>query len=414
MHRKHTLPLWRNLNFLLLWCGQIVSTLGTSISKLALPLLILALTHSPAQAGLLAAVRQAPYILFSLPAGALVDRWNRKAVMIYCDIARWLALGSVPLAFVSGHLSVPQLYIAASIEGTAYVFFSLAQISALPQIVPPERVPQACALDTTTEYIGLLLGPGLGALLIGLAPAVVVGAALAYLVDSASYLVSVVSLLFIRAPFQVERVWRKPATLWQDVVEGLRFLWHHPLLRIMVLLTTAVNFLQGPLSLATIVLAQGPLKLDVFTLGFVMSMSGIGGILGAIIAPWLHTRLRFGWLIIGSVILWALAQLLMALASWVPPLMLGLLLVGLLWPVYTVVLVSYRLSAAPDALQGRVNSAFRFLSFGGEPLGTAIGGLLLASLGPRVVLGLSAAGLALCALVVTMTQLRTANPRNTT
>ena len=134
-------PLWRNRDFLLLWSGQTVSTLGTNVSTLALPLLVLALTHSPAQAGLLTATRLLPYLLFSLPAGALIDRWNRKAVMIRYDLIRWLALGSVPLAFSIGHLTLIHLYIVAFLEGTAYVFFSIAQIAALPQVVPSAHLP---------------------------------------------------------------------------------------------------------------------------------------------------------------------------------------------------------------------------------------------------------------------------------
>src|SRR5579863_8814662 len=102
-------PLWRNRDFLLLWSGQTFSTLGTNVSSLALPLLVLALTHSPAQAGLLTAMRLLPYLLFSSPAGALIDRWDRKAVMIRCDLIRWLALGSVPLAFSLGHLTLIHL-----------------------------------------------------------------------------------------------------------------------------------------------------------------------------------------------------------------------------------------------------------------------------------------------------------------
>ncbi len=171
-HEEHndvrpSCPLWRNRNFLLLWSGQTVSTLGTNVSTLALPLLVLALTHSPAQAGLLTAMRLLPYLLFSLPAGALIDRWNRKAVMIRCDLVRWLALGSVPLAFSIGYLTLIHLYIVAFLEGTAYVFFSIAQIAALPQVVSSAHLPQAYALDTTTEYIGTLLGPSLGGFIIG-------------------------------------------------------------------------------------------------------------------------------------------------------------------------------------------------------------------------------------------------------
>ena len=94
--------LWRNGDFLLLWSGQAVSTLGSAISALALPLLVLALTHSPAQTGLIAAVQVIPYLVFALPAGALIDRWDRKAVMIRCDLARAAALGSVPQAAAWG------------------------------------------------------------------------------------------------------------------------------------------------------------------------------------------------------------------------------------------------------------------------------------------------------------------------
>src|SRR2546421_7780740 len=91
--------LWRNRDFLLLWSGQMVSAIGSQVSLLAFPWLILAVTGSPVQAGLIAALRALPYLFFGLPAGALVDRWNRKRVMILCDAGRTLAMGSVPIAF---------------------------------------------------------------------------------------------------------------------------------------------------------------------------------------------------------------------------------------------------------------------------------------------------------------------------
>ncbi|HEV2457480.1 MAG TPA: MFS transporter, partial [Ktedonobacterales bacterium] len=172
--------LWRNRDFALLWSGQAVSTLGTRMSALALPLLVLALTRSPAQAGLVAAARLLPYLLFSLPAGALVDRWNRKAVMIRCDVVRWLALGSVPLAFALGRLSVVQLYLVAFVEGTAYVLFSLAEVSALPRVVPESQLPRAWSLNETSDASGQLLGPGVAGFIIGLARTTPGGAALAY------------------------------------------------------------------------------------------------------------------------------------------------------------------------------------------------------------------------------------------
>jgi predicted MFS family arabinose efflux permease len=176
----------------------------------------------------------------------------------------------------------------------------------------------------------------------------------------------------------------------------------------MVLLTTIINFLQSPITLAVIVLGRGSLHLEVQALGFVLSAGGVGGVLGAVVAPWLHKRLRFGQTIIGAVLLWALATLALVVAPSAALLVAGYGLANLLWPIYGVTLVSYRLELTPDALQGRVNSAFRFLSFGAEPLGAALGGALLGALGPRPVLGMIAAGLALCGLAVLGTELRKA------
>ncbi|HKV57494.1 MAG TPA: MFS transporter [Ktedonobacteraceae bacterium] len=401
-------PLWRNRDFLLLWSGQNVSVLGSNVSRLAMPLLVLALTHSPAQAGLMVAVRQSPYLLFSLLAGALVDRWNRKITMICCDAVRWLALGSVPLAFALGHVTLVHLYIVAFVEGTGYVFFSLAQIAALPQVVEPAHLARAYAFDTITEYVGTLFGPSLGAFIIGLASQVKAGTILAYVTDSISYLVSVVSLLFIRVSFQMERTTEKRRALYKEIAEGLRFLWQQRLLRIMVLLTTMVNFLQSSITLIIIVLASGPLHIGVQTLGFVLSAEGVGGVLGGVVAPWMRERLRFGQIILGSVILWAGAALVLALAPSAPLLIVGIFVTGFLWPLYGVTLVTYRLSQTPEHLQGRVNSAFRFLSYGAEPLGAAVGGLLLVPLGGQTVLLLIAGGLALSSFVAFFTSLRKA------
>ncbi|HEV2582918.1 MAG TPA: MFS transporter [Ktedonobacteraceae bacterium] len=399
--------LWRNGDFLLLWSGQSVSVLGTNISALALPLLVLAVTHSPAQAGLIAAVQQLPYLLFSLPAGALLDRWDRKKTMIRCDLLRWIALGSVPLAYAFGHLTLAQFYIVAFVDGSAFVFFSIAQIAALPQVVAKDHLPRAYSLTTMSEYAGQLLGPSLAGFIIGLAPVVVAGAIMVYLLDSASYLVSVITLRFMRVSFQVERA---PAqrSLRRDIAEGLRFLWQQPILRIMALLATSGNFLLSSVTLIVIVLAQGTLHLNVQVLGLIISAGGIGGVLGGFVAPWIRARLRFGQVMIGSIFTWLLAIVALAIASSPLVLIAGVGLIGFTWLVYGVTLVSYRLSLSPDHLQGRVNSAFRFLSYGAEPLGAAFFGLLLSLINPRLVLGLIAAGLAVNGTVACLTRLRKA------
>ena len=123
--------LWRNRSYMLLWSGQAISTIGTQVSTVAFPLLVLFLTHSPAQAGLMGAVRALPYLFFSLPAGALVDRWDRKRVMIVCDTGRAIAMGSIPVALALSHLSMVQLYIVSAVEGTLFVFFNIAEVACI-------------------------------------------------------------------------------------------------------------------------------------------------------------------------------------------------------------------------------------------------------------------------------------------
>jgi len=160
--------LWRNGDFLLLWSGQAVSTLGSTVSTLALPLLVLALTHSPAQAGFIAAAQAIPYLVLALPAGALIDQWDRKAVMIRCDVARFLVLGSIPLAAAVGRLTVAQLYIVALVAGTARVFFNIAQTAALTHVVPATQLPRANALDQTVSSTAALIGPGVAGAIVAL------------------------------------------------------------------------------------------------------------------------------------------------------------------------------------------------------------------------------------------------------
>jgi len=106
---KRPPSLWRNRDYMLLWSGQMVSSIGTEVSTLAFPLLILALTGSPATAGFAGALRALPYLVFSLPAGALIDRWDRKRVMILCDSGRALSMISIPIALAFGHLSILQI-----------------------------------------------------------------------------------------------------------------------------------------------------------------------------------------------------------------------------------------------------------------------------------------------------------------
>lgn len=366
--------LWRNRDYVLLWSGQMVSSVGTRVSLLAFPLLILAITHSPAQAGLIAALRGLPYALFVLPAGALIDRWNRKLVMILCDTGRAIALGSIPVALLLGHLTIIQLYIVSLVEGTLFTFFNLAETACLPRVVSKEQLSTAVAQSMIIDSTSGMLGPSLGGALYG------IGRAIPFFTDAISYAASVLSLFFIKAKFQEERN-PTPVRLWTDIREGLSWLWHHPVIRFLALLTGGITMPVIGYALILIVLAQGQ-HASSFTIGLIFAASGIGSICGALLVTPLQKRFKFGPLMIGSTWAWALTWLLFAIAP--NPLMLGIVtaLSFVIVPIYTSVQFGYRLSVIPDHLQGRVNSVFRLIAFGGEPIGLAVTGALLQAIGP--------------------------------
>jgi MFS family permease len=368
--------LWRNRSFMLLWSGQAVSNVGTQVSTIAFPLLVLFVTHSPAQAGLMGAVRALPYLIFSLPAGALVDRWDRKRVMILCDAGRTIAMGSIPIALAFDHLSLVQLYVVSAVEGTLFVFFNLAEVACLPQVVTKEQLPAANAQNQATDGISTLFGPALGGALFGFL------SSLPFLADAVSYAASVISLLFIRVRFQEERGTNPRRSLWAEIREGLVWLWRQPLIRFIAVLTGVTN-IPG-LALIVIVVAQKQMHASSAVVGLIFTIGGIGAVVGSVIAPWVQRRMSFASVIIGTMWIWTLAFPFYALAP--NPLWLGVVVAisFMISPLYNVVQMSYRLALIPDVLQGRVNSVFRLIAFAGQPIGLAITGFLLEVTTPLV------------------------------
>jgi MFS family permease len=398
--------LWRNRDFLLLWAGQAISSIGTQISSFALPLLVLALTNSPAQAGLLTALQRTPYLLFSLPVGVLIDRWNRKRVMLLANALRCAVYALVPTAFLLDHLTLPLLAVVAVLSGAAYVFFDLADNSSFPRIVTPAQLPNAAALMEGTLSAADLLGPGIGGFIVGLARTVVSGAALAYLADSISYLASVLGLLWIRTPFQASRAGQAKVSLRAEVMAGLRFLLAHPRLRVLALLTMGITLLTNATTLAVIVLARSTLQINALTLGLIFAGGGLGGVLGAILMPWLSARATIGWRLLGCALLWAASAALLALAQSPLLLVAGWAILTTMNPIYFATSYAYRVSLIDDALQGRVNSVYRLMSQVGLALGPGLGGALLVISSARTELWLIAIGFGLCVALIGLTGLR--------
>jgi MFS family permease len=393
--------LWSNRDWVLLWSGQLVSVVGTQVSQLAYPLLMLALTDSPAQAGFLSAARTIPYLLLGLPAGALVDRWDRKRVMIVCDAGRALALGSIPLALAFGWLTLAQLYVVALVEGMLNVFFNLAETAALTRVVSREQIPSATTLNEVTLSTGSMLGPALGGLIFA------IGQGFAFLVDAVSYAVSVVSVWFIHSDLSAPRS-ANASRLLDDIREGIVWLWRQSLMRFLAFVVGGTVLIESGYMLVVIILAQ-QMDASSIAVGLILGAGGVGSIVGAVLSGPAMRQLTFGQIAMGVHWIWALLLPLYAIAP--TPLALAAITAAAygVTPIFFVAQYSYRLARIPNELQGRVNGVFRLLLFGGQPLGLALAGLLSQSIGPvRTVLVFSALLLALALSITLNRELRRA------
>ncbi len=370
---SHPKSLWRNRDYMLLWSGQAISDLGGAMSELAFPLLVLAVTHSPAQAGFVAAMRALPATLFSLLAGVLVDRWNRKWVMLICDTGRALSLASIPVAYALGHLTIWQLYMTAFIEGTLMIVFILAKTAAVPQVVARAQLTTAVAQAEFVEGTTALVGPSLSGILYTL------GAMFPFITDATSYLISIVTMVLIRTPFQRERT-PTHRNVWAEVTEGVLWVWHQPFILAMTLLMGAGAFVFSGNTLVIIILAQRQ-HASAVVIGLIFAVGGIGAILGSLLAPRLQHRLTVGQSILLTRWYFVLSWPLYALVPFLP--VLGALEfgTGFVDPIEDVPYFSHRLKLIPDELQGRVLSACRLFPGTMRPLGLALTGILIQHIG---------------------------------
>jgi MFS family permease len=400
---KQPRALWRNRDYLLLVGGQVVSTAGSQFSLIAFPLLVLFISGSPAQAGLIGSMRLLPYFLLSLPAGALTDRWDRKRVMQICDAARALSLASIPIAFALGRLTLTQLYLVSLIEGTLYVFFDLAEVACLPRVVAREQIMAATAQNEMGRNIAFLLGPALGGAIYSL------GKFLPFLLDSLSYLVSVCSLSFIRAKFHEERTSRSEK-LWLEIRAGLLWIWHQPLIFFIACTGTLLHLTFDGIPLLVIVLAQ-QMHAAPFTIGLALAMDGVGSMLGALLVNRFGKRLSFCVIFIACHWLGAMLWLTVLFAHSMLILSLILALISTTFMITDLTQFSYRRLLIPDELQGRVNSVFRLIAYSGAPLGLALTGLLLQLWGPPITIGVLGIGAITTALLITLNpHIRRARP----
>lgn len=382
---------------MLLWTGQVVSTVGTRITSLAYPLLVLSMTGSPLLAGVVGFAQALPFLVVYLPAGALVDRLDRKRVMLVADGIRAAALVTVVAGLVGDWLTLVHLVIVVFVDGACFVFFQLAEGAALPHIVPRHQLPTALAQNQAREHGAELAGQPLGGALF------TIGHVVPFVVDAVSYVLSFVGLLFVRPVLQGSR---EPSTrgLFAEIAEGLTWLWRQRFLRAVLGLIGATNIVLNALPLVLIVRA-GQMGASPAFIGLLLAFSGVAAILGSFAAPWLHRRLPTTLVVVGALWVWAIGTAVLVVMP--VPLWLGIAAgaPSLIGPLFNVVVGSYRYALVPDRLQARTQSASRLITWGTIPLAPLIAGILLQGIGSTGTL--LVLGALMVAVAITATASRT-------
>ncbi len=351
------------------------------------------MTGSPATAGAVGFVGALPYIVFQLPAGAVVDRVNRRQMMIACDIGRCAALGSLPVAFWLGHLTLVQVFVVAFIEGTLFVLFRLGEVSAVRVVVPPEQYPTALAQNEARFRAANLVGNSVGGVLFD------VGRAVPFLADALTYVLSVGTLALIRKPFEEARSAVQRHVV-REIREGFAWLMQNRYVLIVNLAASATNGFFQVVGLVVIV-AERHRGASASQIGIILAGSGAGGLIGAFAGGRLTRRLQPNTIVLVAIWIWAALTPFVGLAS-LPALLFGLLaamaFLGASWNIAAQT-IYYRL--IPDRLIGRVSSVGSLTAFGALPLGSLGGGLLIQAYGPAAAGLIAGAGMIIVALLTT-------------
>ena len=373
--------LLRHADFRALWIGQSVSDVGTSVSVVVVPLVAVVYLHATAfEVGLLSALEWLPWLLIGLPAGVWADRSRRRPLLIWCDVVRLLLIGSLPLAAAFDALTIGQLFAVALATGLATVLFQVAYQSYLPTLIERGDLAEGNAKLQGSQAVANVVGPGIGGLLVQ-----AFRAPFALVVDAASYLVSIIALLGIRA--------REPATVVTEqrsvrteIAEGARYVRHDPLLRVLTISPAIGNcFFIGYEAIVVLFLVRS-VHLKPGTVGVLLALVGLGAVVGAAVARPVARRIgtsRAVWLGIGATSPFALLIPLTSRGFGLAFFVIGnvVMLAGVL--IYNVTIGAFRQAYCPPQLLGRVVATMRFVLFGTMPLGALLGGTLAGLLGPR-------------------------------
>jgi MFS family permease len=362
-------------DFGLFWAGQAVSTTGSAVTTVALPLVVAqTLDASAFTMGLLNAVIWLPWLLFGLQAGAWADRVVKRPLMIACQLVSAVLVLTVPVAAWSGVLTIEHVLLVALAMGGAKVLFNAAYNAYVPVLVGRDQLLGANARLLGTEQVANVAGPGLGGLV-----AQFTGAVVGLVADAVSFLVSAACLRAIRTREPAARPREAGSGLRSEIREAFEFLVRDPYLRVLAFQTAAANLVLSGVQALLVVFLVRTAGLGAWSVGAVTVAVGVGGVLGALVAPRLSKRLGTARALLLSSPVTGVFGLLFPLAG--PGIGIVLAMAGALaWSMgvvtKNVITGSFRQAYCPPEMLGRVVMSIRFLIFGVMPVGSLAGGLL--------------------------------------
>lgn len=377
-----------------LWGSSAFANLGDGVFQVAVALIAVDLTRSPALVAGVALANKLPWLFLALPAGALADRLDRRVTMLWANAARVVLLGGLAFAAAADVATIGLLYAVSLGLGVAEVLFDTSSQTLMPAVVDKADLSRANGRLFAAELVmNQFVGPPLGGYLMAVSAAAAVGA------SAGTYVVALLALLALRGTYRTARS-GPPARLRTDIAEGVRYLMHHRLLRTLGLLLGAQNLLTSAGAAVFVLYATSDtygLGLSDEGVGLLFTVMAIGGVAGSFVGAPLERRLGRSAVLALCLVCGGVAWLIPGVSRNVVLVALGFILTGTA-SMWNVVTVSLRQRVIPDELLGRVNSAYRLLGWGSLPIGAAVGGLVGELLGVREVFVLSAA--LLLALIV--------------
>ncbi|MGH3786769.1 MAG: MFS transporter [Pseudonocardiaceae bacterium] len=399
-----SVALSRNRNYQLLWVSQVLSGIGLSAAVLAFPLLVLALTGSAAASGLVLGTIAAAQLLAGLPAGALVDRWNRKKIMLSCEAIQVVAAVSLVAALWWDKAQVAHLVVVAAVMGVCGALFRPAEDACLPGVVPAQQLSTAVALNAARGSVAQLSGTAAGGFLFA------VGRFVPFVADALAHAVACALLVFLRLPSR--EVQPTPARhVGREIMAGLQWVWGRRHIRVTAVCALVLNLFFSAFFLIVIVLAAGR-GVPSGQIGIMAAMLGVGGLLGALVAARLSQLISPYASIIA--VFWGMAVFTPVAAFVHSGYALGALfaVMALLPATANTTIITGQLLLTPDELRGRQSSVLGILTGLAAALGPVLGGLLATAVSGPVAVLVCAGGIAAAAVVATISPSLRGFPRH--